>query len=145
MPGRVCRSIWSSRPTARQAGRSRRTPRGPELARARAEEAACAATTLGVKPPILLGFPDAQLGNYAEDHRVYRLTQRIQEELQRLHPDALITWGPDGGTGHDLERTIRSRTAFVRIAFIAKVTGVFEIELHLTETRGLRIGLLTVK
>jgi hypothetical protein len=25
------------------------------------------------------------------------------------------------------------------------VTGVFEIELHLTETRGLRIGLLTVK
>jgi GlcNAc-PI de-N-acetylase len=76
-------------------------PRGPELARARAEEAACAAIALGVKPPILLGFPDAQLGNYAEDPtRLYRLTQRIQEELQRLRPDALITWGPDGGTGH---------------------------------------------
>jgi hypothetical protein len=47
--------------------------------------------------------------------------------------------------GYALERPIRSRTAFVRIAFIAKVAGVFEIELHLTETRGLRIGLLTVK
>ena len=47
--------------------------------------------------------------------------------------------------GYDIEKPIRSRTAFVRIAFIAKVTGVFEIELHLTETRGLRIGLLTVK
>jgi LmbE family N-acetylglucosaminyl deacetylase len=84
-------------------------PRGPELARARAEEAACAATALGVKPPILLGFPDAQLGNYAEDPtRVYRLTQRIQEELQRLHPDALITWGPDGGTGHPDHRLVSS-------------------------------------
>jgi hypothetical protein len=47
--------------------------------------------------------------------------------------------------GYDIERPIKSRTAFARIAFTAKVTGVFEIELHLTETRGLRIGLLTVK
>ncbi len=47
--------------------------------------------------------------------------------------------------GYDIEKPIKSRTAYVRIAFIAKVTGVFEIELHLTETRGLRIGLLTVK
>jgi hypothetical protein len=47
--------------------------------------------------------------------------------------------------GYNLERTIRSRTAFVRFAFIARLTGVFEIELHLTQTRGLRIGLLTVR
>jgi hypothetical protein len=47
--------------------------------------------------------------------------------------------------GYDFERTIRSRTTPARIAFVARVTGVFEIELHLTETRGLRIGLLTVK
>ncbi|MGH7696760.1 MAG: PIG-L deacetylase family protein [Gemmatimonadaceae bacterium] len=60
-------------------------PRGPELARVRSEEARCATDALGLQPPILLGFPDAQLGNYAEDpSRLYRLTQRIQEELQRL-------------------------------------------------------------
>jgi hypothetical protein len=47
--------------------------------------------------------------------------------------------------GYDIEKPIKSRMTFVRIAFTAKVTGVFEIELHLTETRGLRIGLLTVK
>jgi hypothetical protein len=47
--------------------------------------------------------------------------------------------------GYDIERPIRSRAAFVRLAFVAKVAGVFEIELHLTETRGLRIGLITVK
>ena len=47
--------------------------------------------------------------------------------------------------GYDIEKKITSKTLPVRIAFVAKVTGVFEIELHLTETRGLRIGLLTVK
>ncbi len=47
--------------------------------------------------------------------------------------------------GYDIEKPIKSKKAFVRIAFVAKVRGVFEIELHLTETRGLRIGLLTVK
>ncbi len=47
--------------------------------------------------------------------------------------------------GYDIEKPIKSRKAFVRIPFVAKVTGVFEIELHLTETRGLRIALLTVK
>jgi LmbE family N-acetylglucosaminyl deacetylase len=82
-------------------------PRGPELARVRSEEARCATEALGMRPPILLGFPDAQLGNYAEDpSRLYRLTQRIQEELQRLRPDAMITWGPDGGTGHPDHRLV---------------------------------------
>ncbi len=47
--------------------------------------------------------------------------------------------------GYDIEKPVKSKTAFLRIAFTAKVAGVFEIELHLTETRGLRIGLLTVK
>jgi hypothetical protein len=47
--------------------------------------------------------------------------------------------------GYDIEKPIRSKTTPVRIPFVARVTGVFEIELHLTESRGLRIALLTVK
>jgi hypothetical protein len=47
--------------------------------------------------------------------------------------------------GYDIERKLVSKTRPVRLPFVAKVTGVFEIELHLTETRGLRIALLTVK
>ena len=89
-------------------GGSRTTiPRGPELARARAEEARCAAAALGIKPPILLEFPDSKLGDYGSDPSLlYRLTQRIQEELQRLKPDVLITWGPDGGMGHPDHRLV---------------------------------------
>jgi LmbE family N-acetylglucosaminyl deacetylase len=88
-------------------GQNTSIPRGPELARARAEEARCATDALGAAPPILLDFPDGQLGNYAEDPlRLFKLTQRVQEELQRLRPDALITWGPDGGTGHPDHRLV---------------------------------------
>jgi LmbE family N-acetylglucosaminyl deacetylase len=90
------------------AGGSQTTvPVGAELAKVRADEARCAADALGIKPPVLLGFPDGKLGGYAEDPlRLFRLTARLHEELQRLHPDALITWGPDGGTGHPDHRLI---------------------------------------
>jgi LmbE family N-acetylglucosaminyl deacetylase len=81
--------------------------RGDELARARGEEARCAADALGVRPPILLGFADGKLGDYIGDRSLlYRLTDRIAGELQRLHPDAVLTWGPDGGTGHPDHRLV---------------------------------------
>ncbi len=92
-----------------QGGAHTSIPRGPELARVRGEEARCAADALGIPAPVLLGFPDAQLGNYTEDRaRLFQLTTRVQGELQRLRPDAVITWGPDGGTGHPDHRIVSS-------------------------------------
>ncbi len=80
---------------------------GPDLARVRADEARCAADALGIRPPVMLGFPDGRLGAYLEEPvRLFRLTQRLHEELQRLRPDAVITWGPDGGTGHPDHRLV---------------------------------------
>jgi LmbE family N-acetylglucosaminyl deacetylase len=90
-----------------QGGSHTSIPRGAELARVRSEEARCATDALGIHAPILLGFPDAQLGSYMEDPaRLFQLTARVQAELQRLRPDALITWGPDGGTGHPDHRLV---------------------------------------
>jgi LmbE family N-acetylglucosaminyl deacetylase len=92
-----------------QGGAHTSIPRGPELAGVRSREARCTTDALGIHPPILLGFPDAQLGNYMEDRaRLPQLTARIQEELQRLRPDALVTWGPDGATGHPDHRIVSS-------------------------------------
>jgi LmbE family N-acetylglucosaminyl deacetylase len=92
-----------------QGGMHTSIPRGPELARVRSEEARCAADALGIHPPILLGFPDAHLGSYTDDPaRLFRLAERLQEQLARLRPDALITWGPDGATGHPDHRLIGS-------------------------------------
>ncbi|HTH00057.1 MAG TPA: PIG-L family deacetylase [Vicinamibacterales bacterium] len=84
-------------------------PRGPEIARLREEEARCSAQALGIHPPILLGFPDGALGNYnADPALLIRVTQRVHEELQRLRPDVVITWGPDGGYGHPDHRIVSS-------------------------------------
>jgi LmbE family N-acetylglucosaminyl deacetylase len=81
--------------------------RGEEVVRARGAEARCAADALGAQPPIFLGFPDGKLGDYIGDRSLlYRLTDRIAGELQRLHPDAVVTWGPDGGTGHPDHRLV---------------------------------------
>jgi LmbE family N-acetylglucosaminyl deacetylase len=92
-----------------QGGAHTSIPRGAELARVRGEEARCAADALRIHPPILLGFPDAQLGSYMEDPtRLFQLTARLQGELQRLRPDAVITWGPDGATGHPDHRLVSS-------------------------------------
>ena len=81
--------------------------RSDQLAGRRAEEAREAAAALGAQPPILLGFPDGKLGDFLA-HRtlLFRLTARIAEELARLRPDALITWGPDGGFGHPDHRIV---------------------------------------
>jgi LmbE family N-acetylglucosaminyl deacetylase len=82
-------------------------PRGDDLIRARAEEERCSAQALGIQPPILLGFPDGKLGDYPSDRSLlYRLTDRIAAELQRIRPDAILTWGPDGGTGHPDHRLV---------------------------------------
>jgi LmbE family N-acetylglucosaminyl deacetylase len=84
-------------------------PRGPAIAKLREEEARCSARALGIQPPILLGFPDGALGHYnADPAMLFRLTQRLLEELQRLRPDVLITWGPDGGYGHPDHRIVSS-------------------------------------
>jgi LmbE family N-acetylglucosaminyl deacetylase len=84
-------------------------PRGPEIVKLRAEEARCSAKALGIHPPILLGFADGALGHYnADPALLFRVTQRVHEELQRLRPDVLITWGPDGGYGHPDHRIVSS-------------------------------------
>jgi len=82
-------------------------PQGDALANARAEEARCSAEALGARAPILLGFPDGKFGDYVGDRTlIYRLTESIAKEIERLRPDVVITWGPDGGTGHPDHRMV---------------------------------------
>jgi len=87
--------------------RSDSGPVGYALVKARAEEARCAATALGAQEPVLLAFPDGKLGDYLGDRTLlYRLTDRIAKEIERLRPDVVMTWGPDGGTGHPDHRLV---------------------------------------
>lgn len=80
---------------------------GEELARIRADEARCSATALGVHEPIFFGFPDGKLGDYLGDRTLnFRLTDRVAQEIARLKPDVVVTWGPDGGYGHPDHRMV---------------------------------------
>jgi LmbE family N-acetylglucosaminyl deacetylase len=85
------------------------TMQGDALVDERVGEANAAAEMLGTHAPIFLGFPDGKLGDYLGDRTlIYRLTARLAEELRRLRPDVVITWGPDGGTGHPDHRIVSS-------------------------------------
>ena len=83
-------------------------PAGDSLATVRAGEARCSAATLGAQPPILLGFPDTGLAVLRPwpGEPLDRLQKRIETTLRDLHPDVVITWGPEGGYGHQDHRLV---------------------------------------
>lgn len=69
----------------------------PERARAvRRWEAAASLTTLGVRDHRWLGLPDGGLADADEAAHVERLVAVVDE----VQPDTLLTFGPDGTTGH---------------------------------------------
>jgi LmbE family N-acetylglucosaminyl deacetylase len=83
-------------------------PAGDSLAAVRASEARCSAQVLGAQPPILLGFEDAGLAVLSPwpGEPLDRMAKRIEATLRELRPDAVITWGPDGGYGHQDHRLV---------------------------------------
>ena len=75
---------------------SGRNLKGAALGREREREGACALATLGVKrPPIWLSFGDGTLARSRSQVR-----ERLLKELGGLKPDVIVTFGPDGVTGH---------------------------------------------
>jgi LmbE family N-acetylglucosaminyl deacetylase len=117
-------------------------PGNNDLARVRDIEARCAATELGARDPILLGFPDAKLGDYADDKGLlYRLTDRLAAELERIRPDALVTWGPDGGYGHPDHRLVSSvTTQLVRAGAPGAPERLFYISIPVEAMRAIYPG-----
>lgn len=83
-------------------------PAGDSLAAVRAGEARCSAATLGARPPILLGFEDAGLAVLSPwpGEPLDRMAKRVDSTLRALHPDVVLTWGPEGGYGHQDHRLV---------------------------------------
>jgi LmbE family N-acetylglucosaminyl deacetylase len=83
-------------------------PAGDSLATVRAAEARCSANALGAQPPILLGFPDAGLAVLSPwpGEPLDRLAKKIETTLRDLNADAVITWGAEGGYGHQDHRLV---------------------------------------
>jgi LmbE family N-acetylglucosaminyl deacetylase len=85
-------------------------PAGDELAKARALEARCAAEKLGIEPPTLIGLPDGMANSSGSPAdaigTVARLVEEVRKQFTGLKPDAVVTWGPDGFTGHPDHRLV---------------------------------------
>jgi LmbE family N-acetylglucosaminyl deacetylase len=86
-------------------------PGGDALAAARVKESQCTAEKLGINPPILFGLHD-QLkmgeGLPAQMQQLAEMRARVTKLFEELQPDAVITWGPSGWTGHTDHRLVSS-------------------------------------
>lgn len=84
-------------------------PAGDGLAAVRDQELQCAAERLGVQAPIRFGLQD-QLrmteGLEAYNSQMIELRSRVVKLFDELQPDAVITWGPSGWTGHPDHRVV---------------------------------------
>ena len=83
-------------------------PAGDSLAAVRAGEARCSADALGAQPPVLLGFEDAGLSVLSPwpGEPLDRMARRVEATLRELRPDVVLTWGPEGGYGHQDHRLV---------------------------------------
>jgi N-acetylglucosamine malate deacetylase 2 len=80
-----------------------------ELAEVRERELICACTVLGIKPPILLNYPDGKLDEVEEEEAIARIKAVIQE----LHPQILLTWPADGLSDHPDHKAVSRWTSRV--------------------------------
>ena len=78
-------------------------PAGAELTAARVKEATCAATRLGVRRLHLIGLPDGGLASFEV---LGKLRPALAAIIDSLNPAAIITFGPEGGTGHPDHRLV---------------------------------------
>lgn len=78
-------------------------PAGAELAAARTKEATCAANRLGVRKLHLIGLPDGGLASFES---LGKLRSALAAIIDSVKPAAIITFGPEGGTGHPDHRLV---------------------------------------
>jgi LmbE family N-acetylglucosaminyl deacetylase len=82
-------------------------PAGAQLAAARTKEAMCAANRLGVRKLHLIGLPDGGLASFES---LGKLRTALAAIIDSVRPSVIITFGPEGGTGHPDHRLVGNVT-----------------------------------
>ncbi len=82
-------------------------PAGPALVDERKKETVCSALVLGIQPPIFLGASDQlESGPGGLSSQLELVRKGVDSLINRLRPDAIITFGPSGWTGHPDHRMV---------------------------------------
>src|SRR3954467_15222082 len=85
-------------------------PAGAQLAATRTKEATCAANRLGVKQLHIIGLPDGGLASFEV---LGKLRSAVAAVVDSVRPAVIITFGPEGGTGHPDHRLVGDVTTQV--------------------------------
>jgi LmbE family N-acetylglucosaminyl deacetylase len=87
-------------------------PAGDALVAIRKDEMTCACKALGINPPHFLNAKDGLglNGNHDFYVEVAKLKERIKAKIAELNPDVILTFGPDGDTGHPDHRMVGMMT-----------------------------------
>lgn len=96
-----------------------RWPSGAQLAAVRSKEMETALAVLGVTEHHWLDYPDGGCADVDQDEAVRRVTAIMAE----VAPDTVLTFGPDGMTGHD-DHKAASRWATAAFDAVAKPGAV---------------------
>ena len=83
-------------------------PAGDSLVSVRKKEMICACEALGINTPHFLGAKDGLglNGNHNFYDEVLNLKENIKDQIETLKPDVILTFGPDGDTGHPDHRMV---------------------------------------
>jgi len=113
--------------------------RPDELGQVREEELRCACRALGLEPPLLLNYQDGTLAQVSEAEAVSQIIAVIQE----LRPQILLTWPPDGLSGHPDHIAVSRWTdlAFQQSAVLGPEAPVAVYHLVMPRSLAQRLGL----
>jgi LmbE family N-acetylglucosaminyl deacetylase len=81
---------------------------GSALAQARVKESECAARRLGIRQLHMVGLEDGSLGTSMPV--LADLRSKLSNIVKRVRPQTIITFGPEGGTGHPDHRLVGNVT-----------------------------------
>ena len=87
---------------------------GGALAEARVKESECAAARLGIRRLHMIGLEDGSLGTSMPV--LADLRTKLTDIVKRVRPQTIITFGPEGGTGHPDHRLVGSVTTEIVLA-----------------------------
>jgi LmbE family N-acetylglucosaminyl deacetylase len=76
-------------------------PAGPELVAVRHQEMICSAMALGIESPIFIGLADQMnMTSGGLPAQLDTLRYAVSSLFMKLKPDVVVTFGPEGWTGH---------------------------------------------
>lgn len=78
-------------------------PAGDSLTNIRIEEAKAACKCLNINEPIFMNYGDGELHKWEP---LFALDDDIYKLFEKYKPNAIVTWGPEGGYGHPDHRIV---------------------------------------